>query len=188
MAKIELKIRRMEAAEVVVAEFPDTAAAEAWLKERPPFVEVLRMVTAVDPDVEARLRAAMRPLDDDERARQIELETEAEARRAEEINRLRAEAQPDATDPDRPMVVRFERARGMFLVDEGDDREIPGVVQEAVRAWIAERDSWVRDRGEQVAAASLTVWPGPVPSGSESDRIAPGGQFVTGSRSPGDEA
>jgi hypothetical protein len=188
MATVELKIRRMETAEVLVAEFPDLDSALAWLVERPRFVEVLRMVTAVEPEVEARMRASMRPLDEDERARQLELEAEAEARRVEERRRRMAEAQPDADDPDRPMVIRFERARGLFQADDADGREIPAVVREAVLAWIGERDSWVRERGEHVAAASLTVWPGAIPGGNEADRIIPGGQFVTGTRPPAGEA
>ena len=56
------------------------------------------------------------------------------------------------------------------------------VLDEEQLAWIAERDTWVEGRGQRVAAASVSVWPGPVPGGSEAERIPPGGTFVTGSR------
>ena len=182
MAQIELEIRKMLTGEVAIAEFPGPGAAAAWLCERPAFVEVLRLVTRIDPELEARLRAVMRPLDADERDRRRALEGEAEARRAAAFVRSFAAAQEDA-DPNRPMVVRWERAKGLSLEDEHDDRPIPDVVRTAVLTWVAERDSWVRERGEHVAAACLSVWPGPVPSGLESQRVEPGGQFVTSKRS-----
>jgi hypothetical protein len=181
MAQIELEIRKMLTGELAVAQFPGPGAAAAWLCERPPFVEVLRLVTTLDPELEGRLRAVMRPLDPDERDRRRVLEGEAEARRAAAFARSFAAAPEDA-DPNRPMVVRWERAKGMALEDEHDDRPIPDVVRTAVLSWIAERDSWIRERGEHVAAACLSVWPGPVPSGLESQRVEPGAQFVTSKR------
>lgn len=182
MAKIEFSIRRLETNEVMVAEFPDVGAAAAWLVERPPFVEVLRMLTTVEPDVEARLRASMRPIDEKERERLGQLEAEDDAKRFEQMSRAQPQAEVVNNDPDRQMVIRWERVKGIFLADDTDTRDIPEVVREAVLSWVAERDTWVRGRGEQVAAASLTVWPNAVPSGHESERIVPGGQFVTGKR------
>ena len=46
-----------------------------------------------------------------------------------------------------------------------------------VEAWVAERNSWVHRRGQYLVDAQLLVWPGPVPSGDEADRIEQGGQF-----------
>ncbi len=182
MAKIEFRIRRLESGDVLVAEFPDVGAAAAWLVERPSMVEVQRMLTSVDPEVEERLRNAMRPLDEQERARMSELEAEADAQRFAKMAQAQQQVAPVSNDPNRQMVLRWERAKGLFLADESDDREIPEIVREAVLSWVAERDTWVRERGEQVAAASLSVWPAEVPSGHESERIIPGGQFVTGTR------
>jgi hypothetical protein len=184
VAKLAFKIRRMESGETQVAEFDSAEDARKWLQARPPFVEVLRMVTSVSPEVEEDLRGAMRPLDAQERARQMQLEAEVEARRAVEMSRLRGDAAAEDTDPDRVMAIRWERIKGMALADDNDDREIPDVVRDAVLAWVEERDSWVYDRGEHVAAASLAVWPAAVPGGSEADRVQPGGQFVTGKRPP----
>lgn len=167
--------------EVEVAQFSGPGAAAAWLCERPAFVEVLRLVTELDPELEGRLRAVMRPLDAEERDRRRALEGEAEARRAAAFLRSFGAGETDA-DPDRPMVVRWERAKGMMLEDEHDERPIPDVVRTAVLGWVAERDAWVRERGEHVAAACVSVWPGPVPSGLESQRVEPGGQFVTSKR------
>lgn len=182
MPAVELEIRRMQSGEVMVAQFPDAGAAAAWLCERPRFVEVLRLCTWLHPELEGRLRAVMRPLDDEERARRIVLEGEAEARRALRQREAYAAASEADNDPDRLMVIRWQRTRGLSLEDELDTRAIPDRVRQVVLEWIAERDAWVFERGEQVAAACLCVWPGPVPSGIESERIEPGGQFVTGRR------
>lgn len=179
MSKLELEIRRVETGEVVVAQFENSAAAAKWLRERPPYVEVRRVVTSIEPDLEATLRAAMRPLEEPERQAILALEAKQlqrlEARRAAAEAALRGDREPD--DPDRPMVVRWAKEKGMWLPDDSDDREIPDHVRQAVQGWIDERNSWVRDRNQHVATAIVTVNPGAV--GSESARIEPGGQFVT---------
>jgi hypothetical protein len=188
--KLELKIRRIETGEVLVAGFDDVEAATRWLQERPPFVEVLRVVSSIEPDTEAKLRAAMRPFDAAEVARVAALEAEQQAAREAEIERLRAEAEAareaeqPSDDPDRPMVLRWAERKGAWHADDGDDRAIPATVRLAIDAWVEERNEWVRGRDQHVATAILTVYPAAVPTGSEDDRIAPGGKFVTASGPP----
>jgi len=182
MAQIRLRIRQLQDGDVMVAEFPDEDVAEAWLRERPPFIEVLRMESAAPAEIEARLRAAMRPFDDEERGLQDAHQQRLLAQRTAELKGLmEPEPEPDAG---RLMHVRWDRVRGLSLDDSRDDRTIPPAVYAAVDAWVRERDSWVVDRGEQVVAASLSVWPAAVPSGRESDRIEPGAKFVTGTLQP----
>lgn len=180
MTKIELRIRRLEEGDVVVAEFADVDAAETWLRERPPFVEVLRMETPVAAEIEARLRSAMRPLDDRERERQEEHQRTLLSQRTAELQQVRVEDEEAPVQPDRLMHLRWERTRGLTMVDAHDDRTIPPVVYDAVDAWVAERDTWVVDRGEWLVAATLSVWPATIPSGRDAERVIPGGQFVTG--------
>ena len=184
MSKIEFNIRDLKTGEVVCAEFPDLAAAEAWLIERPAFTQVLRLVTPLEPDTEARLRDAMRALDEDERAVMIEAEQAAAAERMAEIARLQSVKDNTPKDPNRPMTLHWDLAHGLTAVDPSDEREITSVARAAALAWIAERDTWVEERGERVAAANISVWPGPIPGGNEDDRIPPGSKFVTGSRTP----
>ena len=184
MSKIEFNIRDLKTGEVVCAEFPDLATAETWLAERPAFTQVLRVVTTVAPETEARLREVMRPLDDKERAVMIEAEEAVQADRLAEIARLQAVKDNTPKDLNRPMTLQWALSTGITMSDASDDREITDVARQAVLAWIAERDTWVEDRGQRVAAASLSVWPGPPPGGNEADRIVPGGTFVTGSRTP----
>ena len=184
MSKIEFNIRHIKTGEVLGAEFPDLAAAEAWLVDRPAFTQVLRVVTTVAPETEARLREVMRPLDEQERGVIIQAEEAAEATRRAELARLQQDKDTTPKDPNRQMTLHWNIADGLTMMDASDDREITSTAREAVLAWIAERDTWVEGRGERVAAASVSVWPGPVPGGSEDDRIPPGGKFVTGSRSP----
>lgn len=184
MSTIEFNIRNLETGEVVCAEFPDVEAAHAWLVERPAFTQVLRLVTPLAPEIEARLREAMRPLDEDERAVMLQAEEAVQAERFAEIARLQAANEAEPKDPNRPMTLRWTIGTGLTMSDGSDDREITDAARTAVLAWIAERDTWVEDRGERVAAASVSVWPGPVPGGNEADRIPPGGTFVTGSRTP----
>ncbi|MGH1347425.1 MAG: hypothetical protein ACRBN8_38050 [Nannocystales bacterium] len=184
MSKIEFNIRDLNTGEVVCAEFPDLATAETWLVDRPAFTQVLRLVTALEPKTEARLREAMRPLDDQERAVMLKAESAAEAERMAEVARLQEIQDNTPKDPDRPMTLQWALESGLSVSDANDDREITDAARKAVLAWIAERDTWVQDRGQRVAAASVSVWPGPIPGGKEAERIPPGGTFVTGSRTP----
>jgi len=184
MSKIEFNIRDLKTGEVVCAEFPDLATAQTWLEDRPAFTQVLRLVTTLEPQTEARLREAMRPLDEQERAFMLEAEQAAEAERMAELARLQEIKDNTPKDPNRPMTLRWTLSTGLTVADASDDREITDAARTAVLAWIAERDTWVEGRGQRVAAASVSVWPGPIPSGNEADRIPPGGTFVPGTRTP----
>ncbi len=184
MSKIDFNIRDLKTGEVVCAEFPDLATAQAWLVERPAFTQVLRLVTAVPPETEAQLREAMRPLDEDERTVMQDAEEAALADHAAELARLQEAKDAAPKDPNRPMALQWALRTGLSVCDASDDREITDIARTAVLAWIAERDTWVEGRGQRVAAASVSVWPGPIPGGNEADRIPPGGTFVTGNRTP----
>lgn len=186
---IELKIRDIRTGDARVAEFEDVAEAEAWLRERPRFTEVLGpprhgMIAAAD---EQRLREAMRPLDAEEHLAQAQQdERNAEAIRkalAGEQDRMRKEiearreANKDA-DPNRPMVIAWERGKAAYNADPADDRPPTQAVHDAVKAWVVERDSWVHSRGQYVVSAQVVVWPGPLPKGtSEEERVQMGGKF-----------
>ena len=184
MPKIELLIRRLDTEEVLEAEFANEDECEAWLVERPDQMEVVKMLSKVDPDLEARLRQAMRPLDLAEVMRRDQINTAkmAEARAARQ--QAEAATQPADTedeDPERAMVVRWSTDRGFYLADEADKREIPERVRNAMQAWIDERNTWVRDRGQYVAAAIATV---EMIEDYDGDRVHPGGRFVTSDRDP----
>jgi hypothetical protein len=84
-------------------------------------------------------------------------------------------------NPDRPMALRWHYAEGLTVADPYDQREITEAARKAVDDWIAERNTWVVDRGMMVLEAQLSVYPGPIPGGNEDERIQPGGQFIPGS-------
>lgn len=186
---IQLKIRDIRTGDAQVAEFETVGDAEAWLRERPRFVEVLGPPRhgAIPPGDESRLRDAVRPLDDEEREAQAKQdERSAEAIRkamAGEQDRMRQEVESRReanrnADPHRLLVVSFERGKGMHNADPADDREVTDLARKAVLAWVAERDTWVHSRGQYVVNAQVVVWPGPLPAGvGEDERVQPGGQF-----------
>jgi hypothetical protein len=186
---IQLKIRDIRTGDAQVAEFEGVDDAEAWLRKRPRFVEVLGPPRqgAIAPGDELRLREAMRPLDAGELAAQVEQDerNDAAMRKAIDAEQERMRKEVDArreanrsADPDRLMVVSFERGKGMHNADPADDREVTAVAKTAVLAWVAERDSWVHSRGQYVINAQVAVWPGPLPTGtSEDERVQVGGQF-----------
>jgi hypothetical protein len=183
MPKIELLIRRLDTEEVLEAEFANERECESWLVERPDQVEVVKMLSKIEPELEARLRQAMRPLDLAEVMRRDQLN--AAKMQGARAARQGAEARPAESlddDPDRAMVVRWSTDKGFYLADESDDREIPARVREAMQAWIDERNTWVRDRGQYVSAAIATVEPA---EDHDGDRVHPGGRFVTSDRDPG---
>ncbi len=186
---IELKVRDMHTGNARVTAFETVDEAEAWLRARPAFTEVLgpSRPGAIAPADEQRLRAAMRPLDDEER----KAEAEQDARNAEVIRkalageeeRMRKEIearreQNRTADPNRPMMVSWERGKGLYNSDPADDRKPTQAIHDALKAWVAERDTWVHPRGQYIISAQVVVWPGPLPPGTDEDeRVQMGGKF-----------
>jgi hypothetical protein len=177
MSKVQLKIRRMQTGEELVAELDSIDDAKQWLAQRPPFVEVVRVMSRLDEATEAELRDAMRTLDDDERAWREQADARQEAERRAELQRMQAEALAaeaaagPGDDPSRPMELAWKRGEGLRRVDPDDDREISEASRRVVAHWLRERDGWMHERRQHVAAATLRVWPASVPGGNESDRI-----------------
>ncbi len=153
----------METEEQGVAEFPDAEAALAWLKERPQFIEVLRPVQRdLDPKVEATLRAAMRPLDEVERARRDDLDQQREEKRRAKLQAMNRQATGEpspAAGGETLMVVRWERGRGLW-VDGDADAAVPEEIAGAALEWIRQRDRWAHSRRQHVATATLTILAG----------------------------
>jgi hypothetical protein len=174
--KIVLQVRELSDGAPSQQPFDDEDAAIRWLRARPRFKEVIGVANAhLPPAVDARLRAALRPLDEEERKMERELgarrDAETEAR-AERLMRqqaaesaLAAEAARHA-DPNRLMSVHWTFDGCLRSADAADDRPLTDEVRQAVEAWIAERNEWVRGRGQVVGDARLLVWPGPVPAGA----------------------
>jgi hypothetical protein len=184
---IQLRIRNLQSREVGVAAFQTEPEALAWLKARPPFVEVLGMAGQVNvsAEVQERLRAGMRVLDADERLaeREMGLAIEREDLEREKVARaqeVQAQARHQETmrtaDPQRLMEIRWRFDSGMILTDAHDTRSIPDAAREAVLAWIAERNEWVAARGQTVGECTMKVWPGTLPS-KEDERVKEG-RFV----------
>jgi hypothetical protein len=185
---VQLKIRDIRTGQAQIAEFDGVDDALRWLTTRPRFIEVLGppQRSSVSPDDEQRMRASMRPLDDEEKAALSEQEQRdaAAMREMVEKEQARAREQLEAmrqqnldADPDRLMQVAWERGKGCRNADPSDEREVSAAAVAAIEAWVAERDTWVHPRGQYVADAMVEVWPGPVPGGDEADRVERGGQF-----------
>lgn len=192
---IDLKIRDIRTGQAQVAQFENIDDAETWLRERPRFIDVLGPPRhgAIPAAEEARLREAMRPLDEEEKAARAEQDdrdaaamrdalAKEQARIAEQMEQQRQEQQN--ADPNRIMQVGWDQHKGFFNADPGDVRQLPAVVKTAFEAWIAERNEWVHSRGQYVVDATVSAWPGPIPSGNEDDRIEPGGRFNVLAGSP----
>jgi hypothetical protein len=183
----KLRIRNLQTREGGVVAFETEPEAALWLKDRPRFVEVLGVAgqTEIPTDVQERLRAILRPLDEDEKlaARQLELtiekedlERQTEARKREiEAAQKHAEAMRTG-DPDRLMEIHWRFDKGMNLTDPVDPRAITDAAREAVLAWVAERNEWVAGRGQCVGECTVKVWPGKMPAGSE-ERVKEGRFF-----------
>jgi hypothetical protein len=190
MAAIEMKVRRMKTGETLVATLESFEDAVTWLGERPEFTEVLGVLSQdLSPAQHRALRAAMRPYSAAERRHIEEADREAAAahvaQEQSELELAERERQAHAAamkhaDPDRPMNLRWHHRDGLSVEDPYDPRDITAAARDAVEAWVAERQTWVADRGQKVYEALVTVYPGPVPSGDEEDRVQPGGQFVPG--------
>lgn len=183
MSKLDLRVRDLKTGSTRQQAFDSEDAALAFLKARPQFVEVLGVASHnVTPEVNASLRAALRPLDEAERRCIFELE-EAERKAEEakaEVRRKAAEAEAAThreamrtADPHRPMEVRYHFSQGLAIVDGSDDRVITEVAIETVTAWVAERNEWVESRNQIVGEAKVQLYPGPLPEG-KSERVVTG--------------
>jgi hypothetical protein len=173
--KVMLRLRDLNKNEASVKEFESVEAAIPWLQERPRFVEVLGVVfEGLTHEDNTRLKAAMRPLDDEEHAKMEaldELEALARAQRAvdkrreaEEQSKLAQDAAKKA-DPNRPMELRYRyNVEELAKTDQFDDRPITKEATDAVLAWVHERMEWVADRGQTVGEAKVTVYPNDVPA------------------------
>ncbi|MGD0524313.1 MAG: hypothetical protein ABSE49_04175 [Polyangiaceae bacterium] len=181
---IKLRIRNLQTRETGVAAFEAEGEALLWLKDRPRFVEVIGMAgqTPTPMDVQDRLRAALRPMDDEERLaeREVELAMEKEdlerekaAHAAELEAEAKAKAEAQGADPERIMEVRWRFDRDMELSDKHDPRAIPDEARAAIVAWIAERNEWVAGRGQIVGECTVKVWPGKLPN-KDADRVKEG--------------
>lgn len=171
--KIMLKLENMQTGEPAMQEFADEEATIAWLQERPRFTDVLGVVfEGLTKEQNNRLKAAMRPYDDEEKAAEKALgdkrREEADAQRAarakedEKAQAAAREAQKNLS-PDRPMEVRYRYDSGLSLVDRDDTREISEEIKGLVMAWVAERNEWVESRGQIVGEAKVMVLPGALP-------------------------
>ncbi len=183
--KILLRVRDLVTDETHDIELPDEAAARMWLIARPHMKQVLGVPTeGVPVEVSHALRDVMRPLDQEEHeavarhdlarrqeAERLALERMLEAERAEAAEAARLAV----ADPKRPMKVRWSYGAPMAVVG-ADPRPLNDVVQAAVEAWIAERNTWVEGRGQMVGEATVEVYPADVPKGEE--RVREGGRFT----------
>jgi hypothetical protein len=186
MSKITLKLQDLTKGESSFQEFDDEAATVAFLRARPPMVDIVGVVfEGLTPEQNTRLKTAKRPLDADEIAAEARLAEASEkvaeaaaAMRAKEVDAARVahrEALKTA-DPNRPMEVRYLYNAGLSLVDAEDPRPISDEAREAVLAWVAERNEWVDGRGQIVGEAKVTVWPGVIAK-KGADRVQ-GGTFI----------
>lgn len=186
MSKITLKLQDLNDGTTSFREVENEEEAVAFLQQRPPFTDVLGVVfEGLSREQNARLRAAMRPLDDAEREAEAKLTAAARKARDESdaLRRMEEEAALAAhratlrnADPNRVMEVRYRYDTGISIIDPGDTREIPDEAQAAIVAWIEERNSWVESRGQVVGEAKMSVWPGPLPKGA-TERVH-GGSFI----------
>lgn len=184
MADFEVKVRNLETGEMLVAGMPDCETCIQWLKERPKNIEIVTVLSDVSPADSARLKEAMRPYDEDEMKLKAEYDKKATeaAMRAYQREMVQMEALQSAAeeneaelDPNRPISVKYDADTGLVAVE--DTREIPPAARAACMAWIEERNSWVRDKGQLVGEAHLEVWPHEVPGGDEEQRVLEGGRF-----------
>ena len=186
MPKVVLRLRDLQSGESAVHELPSVDEAIAWLVVRPSMTEVVGVVfEGLSREENDRMRAAVRPLDEAERARAAALEAAADAereKRAEalareaEVQRLAALDAAKNADPHRPMELRYRFDReDLENTDPHDERAVTDDAKSAVLAWVTERTEWVAGRGQTVGEAKVTVYPGPVPPKAE--RVV-GGSFV----------
>ena len=184
MGKLDLRVRDLNSGVSSLVSFDSEEAATTWLVARPKFIEVLGVATLeVDHASSNRLKASLRPLDPEEKLLERRLDAAIQAvtrEREEEKNRLEREAS-DAhrvalrgADPNRLMEVHWTFNAEMTLTDLADERPISQEVKDAVLAWVRERDEWVKDRGQVVGDAKVTVWPGAIPASDGGERVKRG--------------
>ncbi|MCA9650734.1 MAG: hypothetical protein H6712_31165 [Myxococcales bacterium] len=184
--KIDMKVRQMKTGETLVATLDSFEDAVTWLGQRPDFTEVLGLLSEdLSPRQREAMRDAMRPYTAEEQAFQAELRAEDDRRMAERMQQEQAEWERRSreemerqlqADPNRVKAIRWHRDEGYSSGDANDPREITEAAKQAVAAWVAERNSWVEDRGQEVIEAHVEVYLGETPSGSEDERVV-GGQF-----------
>ena len=182
--KFDLQLRDLSTGKTFQKTFESVEEGKQWLRQRPQGIDVLGVASHhVPKDVSNELRAAMRPLDDAERTMDQKREEErdaavqkaAEERRQREAAEAARHAAAIATaDPNRPMQLRWRFNTGLALIDPADPRPITDEARAAVDAWIAERNEWVKSRGQVVGDASIEVWPGPIPEGKGAERVISG--------------
>jgi hypothetical protein len=182
--KFDLQIRDLKTGNTGRKTFESVDEALAWLKDRPKFTDVLGMASHhISGEISDQLKAAMRPLDDEEKAldhkqreaRDKAAEAAAKKRQIEEAAAAAQQLAAEATaDPKRPMEVRWTFKDGLGKATPGDTREISAEVQAEVAAWVEERNSWVESRNQVVGDARLQVWPGEIPEGKGDERIISG--------------
>ncbi len=171
--KITLKLRELEKGEAMVREFDDEEATLAYLRDRPSMIDVLGVVfEGLTTEQNARLKSAMRPLDEAEKAAEAKIEAAA-AKVAEAAREARAKEEEAArvahreamktADPNRSMELKYHYSGRVEMVDPDDQRPVSEEVQQAIAAWIIERNEWVESRGQMVGEAKITVWPGELP-------------------------
>jgi len=185
---VQLKIRDIRTGAAQIAEFESVEDTLIWLAARPRFIEVLgpSHETSLAAADEERMREALRPLDAEEKSAQAG-QKQRDAAAVREVmakEQARADAQLEAmrdqnrdADPNRPMHVTWELGKGCRNADPADEREVTAAARVAIEVWVAERNEWVHPRGKYLIDAHLMVWPGPIPSGDESERVERGGQF-----------
>lgn len=181
--KIMLRLENLKTGESSVQEFPDEAATAAWLRERPRFVDVLGVVfEGLSREQNDRLKGAMRPLDEEEKAAEKALlDQKAEQAKAARDKRAQDDlaaqkAHEDSLeklDPNRPMEVRYRYDTGIAPADPKEKRTLSDEAVAAVLAWVEERNEWVAARAQVVGEAKITLWPNALPK-PNADRIQHG--------------
>jgi hypothetical protein len=130
MGKLDLRLRDLETADLLIASFESEDDAASWLRERPRMMEVIGLIAeSSDPALHVMLRGAVRPLDPDEAEVVQRMDAaDAEARVAREIEHARraaaeAEAHREAmrtADPDRPMQLSWSLEGDFSMMDPSD--------------------------------------------------------------------
>jgi hypothetical protein len=173
--KLDLNIRDLKTGERQQKAFDSEQQALEFLRNRPKYTDVLGVASHhVPPELNKKLREAMRPLDAEEQVLERQLEAaieQAEQQRAEQQRQRAAQEAAEhrkamaTADPNRPMTIHYRFNRELSLTDAADPRTITDEAREAVTAWVNERNGWVESRGQVVGEANVTVYPGPLPDG-----------------------